>query len=162
MPLTQSYINAIEKINKVIFVLIAIFIGSLSLILFVQVFLRYVVHAPLTWSEEVAKCLSIWIVFLGMAIAMRRMSLIAVEAVVQNVPKNIGHAMRILVTILIMIFLCYLFYISAQVTADASDQNFASVDLSMSLAYAALPVGAFLTLLNVIVVFIELIKKNRQ
>lgn len=162
MPLTQSYINAIEKINKVIFVLIAIFIGSLSLILFVQVFLRYVVHAPLTWSEEVAKYLSIWIVFLGMAIAMRRMSLIAVEAVVQNVPKNIGHAMRILVTILIMIFLCYLFYISAQVTADASDQNFASVDLSMSLAYAALPVGAFLTLLNVIVVFIELIKKNRQ
>ncbi|MFC4297284.1 MAG: TRAP transporter small permease [Castellaniella sp.] len=143
--------------NQVVFNTIALLIGAVALILFVQVFLRYVLHAPLTWSEEVAKYLSIWIVFLGMAVAMRRMLLIAVEAVVQSVPERIGHAMRLLSLGLVMVFVGYLAYIGIGLTSGAADQDFASLELPMSIVYAAIPVGSFLTLMNAIVVFIEMI-----
>ncbi|MDN5842745.1 MAG: TRAP transporter small permease [Alcaligenaceae bacterium] len=162
MQLTQSYIHVVEKINRIIFFTIAIFLAALALILFVQVVLRYIWHSPLIWSEEVAKYLSIWVVFLGMGIAMRNMSLIAVEAVIQAVSDHIRYRIRSLVLLLVAIFMAYLVYIGIIITTEASDQNFASMEISMSVAYAAMPVGAFLTLLNVLVVFIELTKKDNK
>ncbi|MBF6615753.1 MAG: TRAP transporter small permease [Candidimonas sp.] len=158
MQLTQSYIHAVDKMNKGIFLAIAVFLAALAVILFVQVFLRYVLHSPLIWSEEVAKYLSIWVVFLGMAVAMRRMSLIAVEVIIQSVPEKARYAMKMLVLVLVGIFMAYLVYIGAVITLEASEQQFASMEVSMAVAYTALPVGAFLTLLNVIVVSIELTK----
>ena len=158
MQLTQSYIHAVDKMNKGIFFAIAVFLASLAVILFVQVFLRYVLHSPLIWSEEVAKYLSIWVVFLGMAVAMRRMSLIAVEVIIQSVPEKARYAMKMLVLVLVGIFMAYLVYIGTVITLEASEQQFASMEVSMAVAYTAMPVGAFLTLLNVIVVSIELTK----
>lgn len=158
MQLTESYIHAVDKMNKGIFFAIAVFLASLAVILFVQVFLRYVLHSPLIWSEEVAKYLSIWVVFLGMAVAMRRMSLIAVEVIIQSVPEKARYAMRMLVLVLVGIFMAYLVYIGTVITLEASEQQFASMEVSMAVAYTAMPVGAFLTLLNVIVVSIELTK----
>jgi len=158
VQLTQSYIHAVDKMNKGIFFAIAVFLASLAVILFVQVFLRYVLHSPLIWSEEVAKYLSIWVVFLGMAVAMRRMSLIAVEVIIQSVPEKARYAMKMLVLVLVGIFMAYLVYIGTVITLEASEQQFASMEVSMAVAYTAMPVGAFLTLLNVIVVSIELTK----
>ena len=160
MELSRSYISVMERINRLVLYLIGFFMGALALILFTQVILRYLLHSPLTWSEEVAKYLSIWVVFLGMAVAMRRTLLIAVEAVIQNVPESIGRAMRLLSLLLIMVFVGYLTYIGTVLAFGAAEQNFASLELPMSLVYAAIPVGSFLTLLNAVVVFIEMISER--
>lgn len=42
------------------------------LVVLLQISYRYLLNLPLTWSEEAARALNIWAVFLGVAVAVRR------------------------------------------------------------------------------------------
>ena len=42
------------------------------MILFAGVVSRYVLHAPLVWSDELASILFLWLAMLGSAVAFRR------------------------------------------------------------------------------------------
>lgn len=52
---------------------------ALTAVSFVAVIFRYVLNDSLTWSEEFARYLFIWMVFLGAAIAARRRAHIALD-----------------------------------------------------------------------------------
>lgn len=56
---------------------IAVFV-MLAVVLY-QVFMRYVLNRPPTWSDELARFLYIWMVFLGAALASRRGTHVAME-----------------------------------------------------------------------------------
>ena len=50
--------------------LAALFMGGLLFTLLLQVFTRYVLNDPLSWTEEVARYLYVYIVFLGASAAI--------------------------------------------------------------------------------------------
>src|SRR5262245_7444970 len=57
-----------------------------TLILFVGVIARYVVHRPLVWSDELASTLFLWLGMLGAALAIRRSENLRMNTVVNLLP----------------------------------------------------------------------------
>ena len=49
-------------------VLVGVMFLTIVILTLVQVFARYVLNSPLLWSEELARLLLVWVVFLGGAV----------------------------------------------------------------------------------------------
>jgi TRAP-type transport system small permease protein len=50
----------------------ALLYAAMMVIAFTQVFYRYVLGSPLTWTEEIARYAFVWLVFLGAAVTLLR------------------------------------------------------------------------------------------
>ena len=59
----------------------------LSVVLFIQVFFRYVLGASLSWSEELARYMFIWLVYIGIAYGCKVMRHIKIDAGLFFFPK---------------------------------------------------------------------------
>ncbi len=59
---------------------------ALGSVVFAQFFSRYVLNAPLGWTEELARHMMIAVVFLGLSVATRRGEHIAIELFVSYLP----------------------------------------------------------------------------
>jgi TRAP-type C4-dicarboxylate transport system permease small subunit len=66
-----------------------IMVPVMTAIIFMQVILRYIFLAPLSWPEESARYLLIWISCLGSAYAVRKGMHISVVFIKENLPLAI-------------------------------------------------------------------------
>ena len=61
-------------------------------LLFAAVVARYVVGAPITWSDELASILFVWLTMLGTSIAFQRRQHMRMTALVSRARGQIGRA----------------------------------------------------------------------
>ena len=54
----------------------------------IQVFCRYVLNAPITWSEELATYLFAWLIFFGATVTVRRNEVPALRIIVKSLPPR--------------------------------------------------------------------------
>lgn len=66
-----------------------------------QVFRRYALDNPATWTEEVARVLLVWMAFLAAAAATRDESHLAVDLLIGRMPARLQHLFRFLMNILV-------------------------------------------------------------
>lgn len=59
----------VSKMELILRWILTIAMGSMVTIIMLQVIYRYVFQSPLSWSEEVARFLFVWITFIGAAAA---------------------------------------------------------------------------------------------
>lgn len=162
MQIVRTYLNIMEKVNKLLHWTIGLLLGSIFILLVSQVLFRYVLHVSIHWTEEAARFITIWTVFLGVAVALRKKSLIAVEVIVQFVPAKIEKIFRIVVLLLSMILISYLIYLGMNLSINASQQDSTALGIPMWIPYSSIPVGSFFTLLNIFVVMIEIFKEKAK
>ena len=62
---------------------------SMSIIVAVQVFCRYVLNHSLFWSEELARYLLVWLTFLGASVAYRRKIHPGIDLVYARMPGSV-------------------------------------------------------------------------
>jgi TRAP-type transport system small permease protein len=146
-----------EKINKVLYWIVGILLAGTFILLVSQVLFRYVIDISVSWTEEAARFLTVWTVFLGTAIALRTKSLIAVEVVVQLVPKKVEKFFRIIVLCVSLILLIYLMYLGTLLSLNAVEQDSTALGISMWIPYASIPIGSLFAILNIFVVVIEIL-----
>lgn len=115
-----------------------------------QVVARFVLSQPSTWTEESMRRLLIWCVMLGVVVAFRRGALVSVDLVLRTSRGHVRTAVRWVITIASLAFLAVLLWFGIDLAWRVRFQTFASMDLSMAWAYAALPVGAALAMVGVI------------
>lgn len=141
---------ALRKVNKVLnnleeYLAVATLFFT-SLLVFTQALLRYVFHASLYWSDEVARYAIIWFVFIGASIAVREKAHATVDAITILLPAKLQKACSILANLLGLTF-CVIVILSGS-DAVSNVLNFGSVTpslgISMAIPYLALPVGASL------------------
>jgi tripartite ATP-independent transporter DctM subunit len=82
-----------------------------ALLLVVEVFIlgggvvmRYVLHNPLIWSDELAGILMLWLSMLGAVIAYRRDAHIRVSALVRSVHPNVARVLAVCETAIVALF----------------------------------------------------------
>ena len=77
--------NAMDKLFRGIQVLIAIFLGIMIFLTFLNVIMRYVFSSGFVWSEEIARICFIYLVYLGTIDAYRDNRHLGVEMLVVRV-----------------------------------------------------------------------------
>jgi TRAP-type C4-dicarboxylate transport system permease small subunit len=120
-----------------------------------QVVARFVLSQPSTWTEESMRRLLIWMVMLGTVVAFRRGALVSVDLMLRTARGAWLRTVRWVITSTALVYLAVLVWFGIDLVTRVRFQTFASMELSMGWAYAALPVGAALAMLAVVANHLE-------
>jgi TRAP-type C4-dicarboxylate transport system permease small subunit len=111
---------------------------------------RFVLSQPSTFTEEAMRRLLIWMVMLGVVAAFRQGALVSVDLMLRLSTGAWRRFVRGLITVSSLAFLAVLVWYGIDLSWRVRFQTFASMDISMGWAYAALPVGALLAMVAVV------------
>ena len=135
--------------NNVLFTLMALII----IIMFTQVLFRYVFNQSLSWSEEIAKFIFVWMIFIGAAVCIKEKLHIGVEFLIERLPKKWKNAIEVFNTILIVLFNIAMSVTGFFWVGEVSGTLSPAVGLPLNWAfYAALPCAAVLSVVFGIIV----------
>ena len=88
-------------------VVASIILAILIVLTFLGVVWRYIFNAPFTWLEEVQTSCMVWIVFAGAGAAFRSGNHVAIEMIVDLMPKSMQKIMDILISIVVVVVIPY-------------------------------------------------------
>lgn len=80
--------RAIDEFNRLIGWILAGLLLLMTMLIFWQVFARFVVGSPLYFSDEIARFSMLWLTFLGAGYAYRKGTLISVDILLEHAGKN--------------------------------------------------------------------------
>ncbi|MDA0685081.1 MAG: TRAP transporter small permease [Bacteroidetes bacterium] len=126
-----------------------------ALLLFVNVLMRYIFLAPISWAEEVTLYLCVWLVFVGGSVAVREKGHIAIDLLPHILSPQGRVLLARLVALLCLVFLLVFCWYSLQhvVRVKSIGQVTPIMQAPMWLTYLAMPVGSLLMALRVVQVF---------
>ena len=110
-------------------------------VLFSGIVARYVLHTPITWSDEVASSLFLWLAMLGAVVALRRGEHMRMTAIVFSFSDPVR---RWFDTFALAAGLCFLVLVAAPSFHWATEEGFivtAALEISAAWRAAAFPTG---------------------
>lgn len=117
-----------------------------------QVLSRYVLEAPLPWTEELARFLLVWVAFLGSASVTRRKMHIAVEFLSSKFTGKVAGVINILLYLVMVIFLAILFYGTLVMFESSWPVHAGTMPwLRMSWVYLGATIGVAVMLVHVLI-----------
>lgn len=117
---------------------------TMSFIVALEVACRYLLNASLPWSEELSRYLFIWTCFLGAGVAFRRGAHISVDSLVRRLPGPARLWLEKAVGMLILAFALLLVFEGLLALPSMFGQESITMGFSLSVVFAALPVGALI------------------
>lgn len=127
-----------------------------------QVLIRFVFNQPSAWTEEIIGRLLIWCVALGIVAAFRQGALVSVDVMLRMSRGAWRKAVRLIILGVTVAFLVVLAWVGFDLAWRIRFQTFASVPISISWAYLALPVGACFSLLAVVAHYFDPINRELE
>jgi len=118
----------------------------LGVVVFYQVFTRYVLNDAAGWTEEIARYLLIAVTFLGGAMAVRRGTHIQVDFVYRFLPPAARRALAFFVDAVRIAFFGYAAWLTWLLMQRIGSQPMAVVDLPIGLVFGAMLAGFALML----------------
>lgn len=85
-------------------------LSVLIVLTFMGVIWRYLFKAPFTWLEEVQLACMVWIVFAAAGAAFRAGNQVAIEMIVDLMPKKMQKAVTVFISVVVLAVVGYLFY----------------------------------------------------
>ncbi len=134
----------VERVIRVVQIfLFAAMIGLVSY----EVVMRYVFNAPTVWSESAARLCMVWLVVLGMNLAIRHGDHIRVDFFVDNASPRwqaILAAVRIIVVAIVTLILIYAGY---KIAVANWTQIASGIRIPVFWKYIVVPIGSVIALL---------------
>jgi len=130
--------------------LLGLLVLAMTGVTLAQVVARYAFGAPLIWSEEAGRYLFVWVSMIGASLAARQGGHYALTALVERLPAASRRVAAMVAFAISVGFLLVLFVTGVNETMQAHLQDAATLPFRMSLPYAALPVGAALMLVHLL------------
>ncbi|MXZ39056.1 MAG: TRAP transporter small permease [Holophagales bacterium] len=124
---------------------------ALVAVTFSQVVFRYVLQASLSWSEELARFLLMWLAALSTAYAMKTAAHFALHFVVDRTPAAMRRLIGSAVALSAAAFLAVFAYQSLRFAIEVHDMLAPATRMSMAVPYSSAFVGSTLTLYYVLV-----------
>ena len=131
-------------------ILIGVLLAATVLTILAQVFFRYVLSQPLSWSTEVATGLLLYIAFIGFAIGVRDNAHVALNLFERRLGDRGRRAVQIIELVALGGVLLALGIGTVQYMAEQSDVT-TPAGLPLWLILLAIPMGATLGILHAVV-----------
>ena len=122
----------------------------LAAVVFFQVFNRFILKAPMAWTEELAMLLFQWVVFLGAALGVKRMSHFGIDLMVEKLSEKNRHRLELLVPLAIGAIAVTLITEGAKLLKLTQFQLYTTMPISHAWATVAMPISGFLMILYLI------------
>ena len=143
---------------------LVILLAVISLTLMIQVVMRYIFNASLSWSEEFSRYCFVWSTFLSVSYSIKKGSMLRIDIVIQYLPKSWRKAIDIVMEFIVLGFFAFLLFNSFAVVKRIgnSGQTSPALGLPMIVVYVSLIVGFALTCLRGIQKIFSLLRRDAK
>jgi TRAP-type transport system small permease protein len=148
----------VRRFDRLLFFIIAGLLGAMVADVSMQILFRYLVRDAPTWTEELARFLFTWQIFLAAAVGFGRGSHIVVDILVAAVPESLRRWMLISSSILVLAFLVVLGWQGTNMVSMTSNMKSSAMELNMGVVYASLPVSAVISAVYVLLRLIDTVR----
>lgn len=147
--------RSIQKVDKCLSMIenavIILGLSAMFLILLAQVIMRYVFSRPLTWSEEAARFIFVYVSFIGISYAYRQKGHIRMEVVVNLFPQAVRRGLEVLINLGTIALFCYMIPFSFRFIGIQAGVKATATHIPMSIVYTALPLGMALSCVRLLI-----------
>jgi TRAP-type C4-dicarboxylate transport system permease small subunit len=153
----KKILNSLERCLKC---LVTVLLIVFTIMVALQVISRYIFNNSLTWTEQTARYLFIWMILIEMAILYRTKANMAFDLVLNMLPLRIQWILHFAGTALILGFAAVYFYSSISLCLRAAGKIAYGIDVPINMVYVAQPVGSGLLCLFALEHIADLVLKS--
>lgn len=147
--------TASAKINTVVEAIVAALMLALVLDVWLGVADRYYFHWQLPWPEVLARYLMIWAAMLAVSSGVARRDHIGLTAFIMILPYQVRRALLICIDILALALFLYVAWFGIGFAQSGAPRQAMIFGASLAPFYAAIPVAAALSSLQLILVLMR-------
>jgi len=139
-----------------------VLVVALAVVVFLQVFNRFILKTPLAWSEDLAMLLFQWVAFLGAAVGVKRMRHFGIEMAVKRMSEKARRWVEILTPFIIGIVAVAMIIEGYGLIELNYRRIYSSMDLSYTWAYLPIPISGVLMIIFLIPQEIRLLTGHEE
>lgn len=139
-----------RKLDRIVEVMSIIALVVMVTVIFLGVVFRYLLYSPLSWTEELARYMLIWITFLGTYLGFRRQVQIRMRVAFERFPPRWQRWSRLLGNVVMAIFFILLAWYGSLYARFFLGEPGESIAIPRGAVYIALPFTALLFLIHVV------------
>lgn len=125
--------------------------GALAILVAVEIFFRYVLNASISWYDEFAGYLLVWVTFCGAVLALDRGTHIGFETLVERFPILAQKLAMTIVYLLLIALQVVLVYYGWELTTRLSGETAITLPVPIGVIYVVIPAtGAMMLLICII------------
>lgn len=132
--------------------MMAILFFTITALITTQVILRFIFGSGISWAEEIARFIFVWLMYFGISYATRQHRHIGMNFITRLFSEKIQKVIYIITDLLFLLFTGTIFYTAVKVcikTAEFNDRA-SSVDISMNFLYGAAAFGFVLMIIRTV------------
>ncbi|MEW6266966.1 MAG: TRAP transporter small permease [Thermodesulfobacteriota bacterium] len=162
------FINTLRKIDDFFGwlskAITAAAIAIQTIIMFLGVIFRYFLKSPLTWSDETATLLMVFITFFGCHVALKEKMLARIEFVVESFPALLRTIVIFLSNLLVLTLLAAIAYFGLVLGLSPVilNQNTPALELPMIWFYGIIPLTALFMIVHVLIKTYESLRRGAE
>lgn len=138
--------------------LVMVVVAVLVLDVLLQVFTRFVLNKPSSWTEELAVFMLIWVSLLGAAVALGRGAHLGIDYFVGKLPQRLRLATEVFVFFCVAAF-SFLVMVLGGIDLVRSTlelgQSSPALNVQMGHVYLAVPISGFFLTLYAVIALVE-------
>jgi TRAP-type C4-dicarboxylate transport system permease small subunit len=138
-----------KKIDSILATLLVIIMSIMVINVLWQVFSRYFLGAPSSFTDELARYLMIWIGILGAAYVSGQNKHVAIDVLPSRLNATTQKKLSLVVRVLIILFCFFALVIGGSrlvYITHVLDQNSPALQLPLSVVYMIIPVSGLLVI----------------
>jgi TRAP-type C4-dicarboxylate transport system permease small subunit len=154
-PAVQLLLRAERIVTQASVFVACCLLAAAASVGFYQVLTRFVLNEPATWSETMVRVLLIWMAYLGVCGAIRAGALVSVDVLYRACRGRARRALEAVIMVATLSLLAILVWFGVDLAFRVRFQILAGLEIPVSWAYSAVPVGSAISMLAVIAHFFD-------
>lgn len=142
--------KAIRSLNKLTETITMSLLLAMVCLVAMQVFSRILIGSSFSWTNELARYMLVWLVFLGGGIVFQQGAHIGMEALVEKFSANIQRMIQALVSVICILFFIILIVIGMDFSSTSMTLTSPALKIPMGIVYCVIPISGVLQILNVL------------
>ncbi len=142
--------RAVDVLNRAVDVLTLTLLAVMVVVVFTQVIFRFFIQQPLSWSEEVARYVFVWIIWMGAATVVREGGHPGMDLLTRCFPPAWQRVTELAMGLLFIATLVTIIFTGFGLVAGNMSQPSPAMELPMGIPYAAIPLSACIMLVNLL------------
>jgi len=154
--------KAVNKLMKLVEIIMIILLLTAVLFIVAQIFWRYVLRNPLGWTEQAARSVFIWLIMLGIPVMFNRNITMSFDIILEKITGTAHDVIQICLKLLGIGFSVFYFFASLQLCINTGSRMVSGMPIPLNALYCAQPVCAVLLLIVFIKQIAEAVRKLKS
>lgn len=150
-----------KGVDRLLEISLVLILFAMAVCVFLQIIFRYLLGASLEWSEELARFLQVWLTFLGAGYAIKGASHIAMDDILNRLPKTAKTVLTVVGDLLVIGISLFFMIEGTKILGVTKTQISPGNGISMMYIYLAIPVGATVGIYYMVIRWVEKLFVNK-